>query len=196
MNTADEFKKSGYIVLKNLVDTDKVAALYDYTLERAALGNMDDGQVPGSASFYEDKEVVHLRDTLLPKIEAAIQLKLLPVFCYNRIYRTGAVLRMHKDSERAEISASVNLGQQGDLWDLWLVDYQENAQRITLSPGDALIYYGSRLHHWRGKLEHADLVSQVMFHCVEKEGKHARAAKWEVVRKIRKRIREMCGIAY
>ena len=124
-NAAAEFKKSGYVVLRNIVDKDEVTKLYEYTLNNAGRGNMNDGQVPGSPSFYQDKEVVNLQKKLLPKFAEAIQVKLLPVFCYNRIYRTGAVLRMHQDSARAEISVSINLGQKGDLWDLWLIDYEE-----------------------------------------------------------------------
>ncbi len=196
MDLAKDFQQQGFVVFRNLVDANEVTRLYDYTLARAEKGNMDDGQVAGSPSFYQDPEVVKLQQTLLPHVENALQLTLKNVFCYNRIYRTGAVLRMHKDSTRAEISATINLGQQGEPWDLWLVDYNENTQRISLNPGDGLIYYGSRLHHWRGKLEKADFVSQVMFHCVDRKGKNAMAAHLEIVRKIRKKFREMLGIAY
>ena len=191
MDTAKEFSQSGYVVLRTLVDHDDVTRLYDYTLKNIEHGNMDDGQVPGSPAFYQDKQVAQLQEKLLPKIEESIQTKLVPVFCYNRIYRTGAVLRVHKDSIRAEISTTINLGQQGDPWDLWLVDYNENTHKVTLSPGDALIYYGHKLHHWRSKLEKADLVSQVMFHFVDRNGKNTRAAKWEIIRKIRKRCRQL-----
>lgn len=190
------FKEKGYAVIKNILDKQEVERLYQYTLKNAELGNKDDGQVPGSPSFYQDKEVVRLQKQLLPKIEEHIQMQLLPVFCYNRVYRTGAVLRVHKDSERAEISTTLNVGNQGEIWDLWLLDYDENAQRIALAPGDALVYYGSKLSHWRSKLVHADYVSQIMFHCVDKHGKHTMAAKTEVIRKIRKSFRQMLGVAW
>ena len=196
MNTVDEFKTFGYTVIKNIIDANEAKKLYEYTLTRLSLGNLDDGQVPGSPSFYQDKEVVSLQKKLLPKIEEYIQFKLVPVFCYNRIYRTGAVLRMHKDSSRAEISATINLGQKGDIWDLWLVDYDENTRKVSLGPGDALLYFGNKLHNWRGKLVNTDLVSQIMFHYVDGKGKNVSAVKWEIVRKIRKRCRELFGIAY
>src|SRR5579864_3206137 len=175
MSTANTFKDLGYVVLKNIVDKGEVTRLYDYTLQNLDLGNPDDGQVPGSPSFYQDREVVALQKKLQSQIETSIQTELLPVFCYNRIYRTGAVLRTHKDSIRAEISATINLGQKGEPWDIWLLDYNENAQKITLSAGDGLIYYGNRLHHWRGKLVNSDFVSQIMFHYVDKNGPNTRA---------------------
>lgn len=196
MNTAEEFMKSGYIIIRNMIPTDEVARLYKYTLENLDRGNTDDGQVPGSPSFYQDKEVVSLQKKLLPTIEESIKLKLIPIFCYNRIYRTGAILRVHKDSHRAEISATINVGQQGDPWDLWLVDYDENPQNITLNPGDGLIYYGNKLHHWRGKLVKSDFVSQIMFHFAPRNRKNVFIAKMEMIRKVRKCWRQLFGISY
>lgn len=196
MNSAEDFKQLGYTVIKNIISDAEVNRLYEYTLKIMPSGNLDDGQVPGSPSFYQDQEVVALQKKLFPTIEAAIQVKLIPVFCYNRIYRTGAILRMHKDSNRAEISATINLGQQGEPWDLWLVDYNENTHKVTLGPGDALVYYGNKLYHWRGKLTDSDVVSQIMFHYVDKNGKNTRAARVELVGKIRKRCRQLFGIAY
>lgn len=196
MNNEAQFKHSGYVVIRNMITTDEAARLYHYTLNKLTLGNSDDGQVPGSPSFYQDKEVAKLQKKLAPLIEEAIQIPLISVFCYHRIYRTGAVLRMHKDSMRAEISATMNLGQKGEPWELWLVDYDENPQNIKLYPGDVLIYYGNRLHHWRGKLLNSDLVSQIMFHFVSRNFKNAIYAKSEIIRKIRKRCREWMGIAY
>lgn len=196
VDSIEQFKKSGYIVIRQMITQDEAQKLYQYTLEKLALGNADDGQVPGSPSFYQDKEVAKLQKKLAPMIEAAIQTSLIPVFCYHRVYRTGAVLRIHKDSTRAEISATMNLGQKGEPWDISLVDYDENTQHIKLYPGDALIYFGNRLHHWRGKLINADLVSQIMFHFVSRNFKNAIYAKFEIVRKLRKRCREWMGIAY
>lgn len=196
IETGSSFKKSGYLVIKNIVDKENVDRLYAYTLSRAERGNLDDGQVPGSPSFYQDKEVVALQKKLLPTIQEKIQTPLENVFVYHRVYRTGAILRTHKDAPRAEISVTINLGQKGEPWDLWLVDYDENTQRIVLEPGDALVYQGSKLSHWRGKLVDSDYVSQVMFHCIDKNGKHKSAVWWELLRKLRKKFRELRGISY
>lgn len=196
MNTAEQFKQSGYVVIRSLLDPDTTHKLYTYILSRAELGNKDDGQVPGSPSFYQDKEVVAIQKRLLPSIESTIQCSLLNVFCYHRVYKRGAILRTHKDSVRAEISATLNLGQQGDPWDIWLMDYNENAHQVTLAPGDALVYQGSQLAHWRGKLEQADNVVQIMFHYVDRHGKNKSVARWEFISKVRKKYRELRGVAY
>lgn len=196
MNYPEAYREQGYVVLRNVIDPKEAARLYEYTLGNIELGNKDDGQVPGSPSFYQDQEVVSLQERLLPELEKSIAKKLLPVFCYHRIYRKDAILRAHKDSTRAEISASINLGQQGEPWDLWLLDYNENAQKVTLAPGDALLYNGLNLCHWRGKLVNADFVSQIMFHFVDKDGKNTFAAKAETIRKFRQRCRRLFGVKY
>lgn len=191
MQTAQEFITQGFTIIRNMIPSDETAKLYEYTIKNLERGNLDDGQVPGSPSFYQDKEISSLQKKLLPTIEKAIQQSLISVFCYHRVYRKGAILRMHKDSDRAQISLTMNLGQTGEIWDLWLVDYNENPQKISLNPGDALIYYGNKLYHWRGKLENSDFVSQIMFHFVNKNFKNTLIAKLEVFQKTRKYLKEL-----
>lgn len=196
MTTSTQFQQYGFIIMRNIIDKTEADTLYSYTLEKMDKGNLDDGQVPGSPSFYQDKKIQELQKKLLPLVEQSLGMKLLPVFCYHRIYRTGAVLRMHKDGTRAELSATINLGQKGEPWDLWLLDYDENPHKVSLQPGDALVYWGHKLFHWRGKLKDADLVAQAMFHCVDAKGAHTFSTKLEYIPKLRRAIRKLCGIAY
>lgn len=188
MSAADEYRKLGYTILRKAISDLEVTELYQYTIKNQEQGNMDDGQVPGASSFYQDPEMVKLQSKLMPKFEEVLQLKLIPVFTYHRIYKKGAILRSHKDGTRAEISASINLGQEGEPWDLWLLDYDENTHKVTLFPGDALLYNGVNLCHWRGKLVDSDNVSQVMLHFVDKNGKNTSAARAEIFLKIRKKL--------
>ena len=195
MNPEKLFKTSDYVIIKNLIDSKTAQTLYDYTLKNLDAGNLKDDQVPGSPSFYQDKEMVALHHTLLPKLEALLSLKLIPTFCYYRTYRTNAILRMHKDRKSCDISISLNLGQKGERWDLWLLDHDENAHNICLNPGDALIYRGGALSHWRGKLIHADFVSQVFFFFVNQATWSGRfIARYELIRKFMKRCRRRLGI--
>jgi hypothetical protein len=190
------FKHTGYLVIRNLIGSTEAARFYEYTLENLDRGNKKDEQALGSPSFYQDEKMSALHQQLLPKIEELIQLKLFSTFCYHRTYREGAILRMHKDRRACEITTSLNLGQKGDLWDLWLLDADENAQKITLAPGDALIYRGCKLTHWRGKLINADFVSQVFFHFVDKKGPNKLAIKTELLNRFLKKCRKKLGIIY
>lgn len=195
MKPEELFKTSDYVIIKNLIDSKTAQTLYDYTLKNIAAGNLKDDQVPGSPSFYQDKEMVSLHHALHPKIEALLTLKLIPTFCYYRTYRTNATLRMHKDRKSCDIAISLNLGQKGERWDLWLLDHDENAHNISLNPGDALIYRGCVLSHWRGKLIHADFVSQVFFFFANQATWRGRfIAKYELIRKFMKHCRRTLGI--
>jgi hypothetical protein len=167
---AEAFVQSEYAVIRKLVDLREISSLYEYTLKNMTAGNLKDDQAVGSPSFYQDTEMIRLHKKLLPKIESLVQLKLYPTFCYYRTYRTGAILKAHKDRKTCQISVSLNLGQQGDVWDFWLIDRDENARIITLNPGDALLYRGCNLTHGRGKLVHADYVSQVFFFFISPNG--------------------------
>ena len=94
-------------------------------------------------------------------------LKLFKTYTYARIYKLGDILRTHRDREACEISITLNLG--GDPWDLWLLDRDQNPIKINLNPGDALLYRGCELWHWRSKCpvkEH----SQVFMHYVDQYG--------------------------
>lgn len=196
MNGEQDFKEKGYSIIRNLLNQEEAARLYQYALKHMHHGNMDDGQVSGTPAFYQDREMAQLQKKVLPIIEQHIQMNLCSSFCYHRVYKKGAILRQHKDRNACEISVSLNLGQQGKPWDLWILDPDENAVNITFSPGDAVIYRGSKLTHWRGRLIHADHVGQVFFHFVDKNGKMKYALKTELINQFLQRCRKIFGIQY
>ena len=66
---------------------------------------------------------------------------------------------------------------------------------LELTIGDALIYRGCKLLHWRGKLVHADYVSQAFFFFVNQKGWTGfTISKYEYLRKFLKRCRLLLGI--
>ena len=89
-------------------------------------------------------------------------IKLIPTYSYARIYKTGDVLKRHKDRFSCEISTTLNLG--GDDWPIFIspkdnvgapdgktITAASNAKgiKVTLEPGDMLMYRGCILEHWR-----------------------------------------------
>ncbi len=192
--TADFFSKHHYMIVRQLVDLRKVADLYQYTLGNLENGNLTDDQVPGSPSFYQDEQMCLLHQDVLPLIEKSTDMTLLPTFNYYRTYRTGAILRAHKDRRACEIGISLNLGQQGDIWPFWLLDMNENVQSILLAPGDAVIYRGPQLMHWRGQLQEADYVSQVFLFFVQPSVFGSLTYKAELFKKFLKSCRKKLGI--
>ena len=157
MDAHESFKKNGYAIIRNVISQEDIDRLYSYTIQRIHLGNMDDGQVKGTPAFYQDQEIAALQKKLLPLFEKEIKVELFPSFCYHRVYRTGAVLRQHKIPNTEISDGLIRTKESMGSLD---IDYNENANNITFS-GDAVIYHGSALTHWRGKLTDADMVSSV-----------------------------------
>ena len=113
------------------------------------LGNWSDTQVPNTYSAYSDIAMETLMLKCQPIMEKTTGLKLYPAYSYARIYKKGDELKRHKDRFSCEISTTMNLG--GD-WPIYLEPSREENKKgtkITLKPGDMLIYYGCDLEHWR-----------------------------------------------
>ena len=87
-------------------------------------------------------------------MEKTTGLNLQPAYTYARIYKKGDVLKRHKDRFSCEISTTMNLG--GDKWDIYLEPSGKEGMKgvkVSLNPGDMLVYRGCELEHWRNKFK-------------------------------------------
>jgi hypothetical protein len=169
----NSFHDFGYSVLRSLVEKRRRAFLYTYASEAARQGLLpqEDPQVPNTPSVYADPMMEALLETLLPRIEQETQLRLFPTYSYYRVYKSGDVLKKHTDRPSCEISVTVNLGYRGgEPWPLW-VETNGVSHPEVLHPGDALLYRGIDIPHWREAFvgEHA---VQVFLHYIDQAGPH------------------------
>ena len=158
------------------------------THERNMLvGNFKDQQVPGSYAKYADRLMETLLVKVIPIMKAKTELNLIPTYSYTRLYRKGNILKRHKDRPSCEISTTLNLG--GDNWDIFLdptgtnnvIDEYKNIHKpnapkgikISLKPGDMLIYSGCELEHWREPFQ-GNLCGQVFLHYNHANGPYAK----------------------
>jgi len=151
------------------------------------VGNFNDRQVPGSYAKYADRLMETLLVKVIPIMKAKTELNLIPTYSYTRLYRKGNILKRHKDRPSCEISTTLNLG--GDNWDIFLdptgtnnvIDEDKNIHkpnapkgiRISLKPGDMLIYSGCELEHWREPFQ-GNLCGQVFLHYNHANGPYAK----------------------
>jgi len=198
------FKKNKYQVIRGAISKEVADIAYTYLKISAGadnwmlsnsvthqgnplLGNFNDPQVPNSYAKYSDR----LMETLLVKTIAVMQkktgLKLVPTYSYTRLYRTGNILRRHKDRPSCEISTTLCLG--GDHWPIYLdptggdyvIDEYKNIHKpgapkgieVNLKPGDMLIYSGCELEHWREPFQ-GQLCGQVFLHYNHADGQFAK----------------------
>ena len=100
-------------------------------------------------------------------MEKITNLKLFKAYVFWRMYQEGESLLPHLDREACEVSATICIG--GDPWDLWIKSYDGSSHKITQDPGDALIYRGCDLIHWREEFEGREH-AQVFIHYVDQDG--------------------------
>ena len=151
------------------------------------VGNFKDQQVPGSYAKYADRLMETLLVKVIPIMKDKTNLNLIPTYSYTRLYRKGNILKRHKDRPSCEISTTLNLG--GDNWDIFLdptgtnnvIDEHKNIHKpnapkgikISLKPGDMLIYSGCELEHWREPFQ-GNLCGQVFLHYNHANGPYAK----------------------
>ncbi len=134
--------------------------------------NKGDAQVAKSVGIYGDPAFDTLMLMCLPMVEQTVGKKLLPTYTYARIYFNGAELLPHTDRDECEHSVSLSLGGSSQaLWPLWFKNGDAEPEYAAMYEGDAVIYQGNKVHHWRDAFE-GETQFQLFMHYVEAEGEH------------------------
>lgn len=118
----------------------------------------------GDSYFYGDELTDVLLMTKRKKVMQESGLELLPTYAFSRIYTYGADLKPHKDRPSCEISVTAMWGSDGTSWPIYM-----DGHEVNMKPGDAVLYSGCELEHYRKKFE-GDFHVQTFFHYVDKNG--------------------------
>ena len=156
------------------------------------LGTWSDEQIPGTFSCYSDFLMETYLQELKPKFEKHMNMELYENYSYCRVYKNGDILHRHKDRYSCEMSSTIFLG--GDSWNICLepdetqgqhdketgqyIPSQSNGIHITLEPGDALIYKGCIVEHWREAFQ-GEVCSQVFMHYTDASKEEALENKFD-----------------
>ena len=184
------FKKNKYVIIKQAIDKDLALFIYNYFLMQKQvydtcmqhryfspyeniIGHYEgqDEQIPHTYSQYSNIAMETLMLKCQPIMEKSTGLKLQPSYTYARIYKKGDELKRHKDRFSCEISTTMNLG--GDHWDIYLEPSGKEGLKgikVSLKPGDMLVYSGCELEHWREKFK-GNECCQVFLHYNNKKTK-------------------------
>lgn len=109
----------------------------------------------------------------LGQIEEIVDLKLYPVYTYARLYQENEYMRPHVDREGAEISISITLDYDKSPWPIYILDSNKQVNEIILDKGDAVVYKGQDLVHFRHPMVHQKYQHQAFFHYVNQQGSFA-----------------------
>jgi hypothetical protein len=202
------FKKNGYTIIKKAIDPKIADFVYKYFLLKRQVartmfdtkyispfteywGVWNDQQVPETYSHYGDVAMDTLLTEVKPVMEKETGLKLIETYAYARIYKKGDVLHRHKDRFSCEISTTMNLG--GDDWPIFIATKESDGStakdgsykpskakgiKVTLNPGDMLVYRGNILEHWREAFKGKDC-GQVFLHYNNKATKGSEDNKFD-----------------
>lgn len=171
---SEQFLKNKYVLLKNFLHKDTcgfmVAELNRLIAEKKT---GPDCQVPNSETTHGAFDYV--LNELLPYFEKLSGKRLLPTYSFARMYAPGNELVNHIDRQSCEISATITLGFEGDVWPIYMGDDMEksNAAEIKMEVGDAVMYRGMEKYHWREVYKEGKWQAQVFLHYVDADGPNA-----------------------
>ena len=188
--------KNNYKVIRQVISKELVDFIYSYFLMKRKVarklyddryisqfnydyGRWNDEQIPDTYSHYADIVMESLLEKLTEPMSKEAELKLIPTYSYARIYKKGDILERHKDRYSCEISTTLNLG--GDPWPIYLEPSGKTDRegiKVDLEPGDALIYRGCEVEHWREAFE-GDNCGQVFLHYNDASGEKAEENKYD-----------------
>ena len=194
IKNAVSFELANFIFNYFLLKRDAVEFMYqnNITYDNGLLGTWSDKQVPNTYSHYADMVMETLMMKVLPRMQKETGLELIPTYSYARLYKTGDILKRHKDRPSCEISTTLNLG--GAPWPIFIdgtgsdnvIDEYKNIHKpnapkgtkVLLEVGDMLVYSGCELEHWREPFE-GDICGQVFLHYNHVNGPFADKNKFD-----------------
>ena len=189
--TIEQFEKDRYLLVKNFISPELAKIMTTYTLHQARHNHQPEGangQIPHTHSVHGDHLMESVFEHTWPKMEELTGIELWPTYAFYRVYKQGDILKHHTDRPACEVSATICLGydysnldafKKTDYnWQLW-VNNTANGQKYggdpkqdkgyDMQPGDAIIYRGCEIDHWRDEFKGL-MQSQVFFHYCDRNG--------------------------
>ncbi|MEO6501530.1 MAG: hypothetical protein ABIQ09_06420 [Jatrophihabitantaceae bacterium] len=167
---AAHFEAYSYAAVSCLAPPAHVVALGDY--QRALIGS---GQAPLGDAQCQRRYGMHnepIARFFLHQLRAAVARivgrPVTPAYTYSVTYEAGAVLAPHTDREQCEYTLSLLIDATGDgePWPLWL-EADGEPVAVRQRPGDALLFAGRRLRHWRDRLPDGRTSTSLLLHYVD-----------------------------
>lgn len=163
----DNYKKNNYVVIREFIPYDLMIFYREY---------LDTLRTNGvfSSPFYGDPCYDTLMLYCLQAVSFCVDTKLVPLYTEAKAYSNNADILPQKHPEYCEHTVSLFLGGVYEkTWPLWVsnLDSPEAPALLALNPGDAVIYRGNKLHHWRDNFEGISHY-QLEMHYAEAEGKY------------------------
>lgn len=167
------FRKHGYATIEALFSRSFCLALSTYFRGLRVQGFLraGDDQVPLRHVLHNEAVTAFLHRQLPPFVAALVGCPVKPSYCYVAEYMPGAVLQRHVDRSQCEftISLLVDFSPRPEgkcSWPLWLSPTGKDRLGVRLAIGDAVLYKGREIAHWRNALAPGKRSISIFFHFV------------------------------
>ena len=170
MSLKETLIHDGFAIVPNFISKDSALALFDIYKKEESIKNETDPQVIGPAhSVVNFRPFLEILCEKIPQVSNMVEELVFPTYTFARIYRNGQVLERHTDRPACEISLSVHL--YGDKeWPIYMEKLDGAQVPVTLTSGDAIIYFGYDTPHWRNAYD-GEEYGQFFLHYVLSTGK-------------------------
>lgn len=169
-----DFDKAGCVLIKGFLDPQAIQTVSRYM--EYSVKNQEYNKVSDSWSKYA-RYADPLTETILynakDHVEEITGKELYPTYSYARVYVQGDYLGPHVDRPSCEISITCHVAAKGKEWPIWMKPPGKEAVSFVLEPGDAVVYKGCEVVHWREKAVDTEVNAQFMLHYVDKNGPNA-----------------------
>ena len=171
---AAQFEAFSYATVSGLVPPAHLLALGRY--QRALIGSghvpLGDAQCQRRYGMHNEPIVRFFLHQLRTAVAYIVGRPVMPAYTYSVTYEAGAVLAAHTDREQCEYTLSLLVDATGDAesepWPLWL-EADGEPVAVRQLPGDALLFAGRRLRHWRDRLPDGRTSTSLLLHYVDEE---------------------------
>jgi hypothetical protein len=187
-STCKDLDENGLVVLPNLISLEKAEYLSS-CLDNYVSTNPEaepDGFCKLSKSVYGLPEFDRLLEDLTEQISSIAGKNLIPTHSYSRAYITGEELPMHLDRSACQYAMTLCIGMSGEPWPIYIAkpskektDYpcsgqlsgrfMEKPTGVNLNVGDAILYRGLDMIHYRNKFD-GSWQNQVFLFWVDADG--------------------------
>jgi hypothetical protein len=175
----NSFESAGFVKVEEFFDLPTISLVSEYFENKIARGEID--IVPQSSPAFDSTGIGYYADPLAevllkkatPFVSETVGEKVTPTYSFFRVYRPGEKLAKHTDRKSCEVSVTINIASTGAENKIHMHAPNGAEASFLLSPGDAVIYKGCEVEHWREPLEEGQLVVQFMLHYVKERGAHA-----------------------
>jgi hypothetical protein len=166
------FREKGYAPLGNLIHPFNLAALrryYRHSIRRGLIP-LGDAQSPRRYAAHNESVARFFHHQIASAVSAVVGEAIKPSYVYVASYLSGAELKKHIDRQQCEFSVTLCLdfSPEPELATSWPIrlDTREGAVTVYQALGDALVYRGTEVPHYRHVLAPGRTSTSIFFHYV------------------------------